>query len=157
MYGVGCDLPGAQGILPQTELFFPNRRIALRRQPHLLTGCWLTIHVRFGWTSHGLHRRCDLHRCLVRFKCGGSVCCSSANDGDTCSNSSFSLTVNDVICQNDVCCDGTRVCTNSTMSDVESLLCPWSSCLFRLTGDLGARLVLQSHLRVQSIIIREHL
>ena len=36
---VGCNLPGAQGVLPQTEDFFPNREFSLRRQPHLLTGC----------------------------------------------------------------------------------------------------------------------
>ena len=58
-----------------------------------------------------------------RFSNLGAVCCSSANDGNTCSNSSFTLTPDDALCQNDVCCDGTRVCTNSTMDEVESLLC----------------------------------
>ena len=119
---VGCDLPGAQGILPQTELFFPNRELRCEGN----RTCSQVVGSPFTFASAGQAMVCigDATCTDVWFVSNvGAVCCSSANDGDTCSNSSFSLTVNDVICQNDVCCDGTRVCTNSTMSDVESLLC----------------------------------
>lgn len=119
---VGCDLPGAQGILPQTELFFPNRELRCEGN----RTCSQVVGSPFTFASAGQAMVCigDATCTDVWFVSNvGAVCCASANDGDTCSNSSFSLTVNDVICQNDVCCDGTRVCTNSTMSDVESLLC----------------------------------
>lgn len=119
---VGCNLPGAQGVLPQTEDFFPNREFRCEGN----RTCSQVVDSPFTFASAGQAMVCigDATCTDVWFVSNvGAVCCSSANDGDTCSNSSFNLTVNDVICQNDVCCDGTRVCTNSTMYDVESLLC----------------------------------
>ena len=120
---VGCDLQAGNAILPNNAQRFPNNE--LRCQGNRTCSQNVTSDTfKFGEAGQIMVCIGDV-TCTDIWKVSnvGAVCCSSANDGDTCSNSSFNLTVNDVLCQNDVCCDGTRVCTNSTMLDVESLLC----------------------------------
>ena len=142
--------------LATTRKPLPEQRIALRRQPHLLTECFgCHIQVRFAWTSHGLHRRCDLHRCLEGFKCGGSVLFLCKWWGHL-----FQF----ILQFDGKRCPLPKWCVLWWHSGVHKFYygrrwkppLPRSSCLFRLTGDLGARLVLQRHLRVQSVIFREH-
>ncbi|CAL1155992.1 unnamed protein product [Cladocopium goreaui] len=120
---VGCDLPGANAVLPQQDNRFPNNELRCEGNR---TCSQNVSSATFKFASPGQVMVCigDV-TCTDVWKVSnvGAACCSSANDGDTCSNSSFNLTANDALCQNDVCCDGTRVCTNSTMDDVESLLC----------------------------------
>jgi len=120
---VGCDLPGANAVLPQQDNRFPNNELRCECNR---TCSQNVSSATFKFASPGQVMVCigDV-TCTDVWKVSnvGAACCSSANDGDTCSNSSFNLTANDALCQNDVCCDGTRVCTNSTMDDVESLLC----------------------------------
>ena len=54
----------------------------------------------------------------------GAACCSSSTDeGQACYNSTFELARSAPLCQNDMCCDGNQVCSNSRLTGIESLLC----------------------------------
>lgn len=120
---VGCELIAPANDLPQAQLRFPAGELRCEGD----RTCSQNVSSDpFNFRSAGQVMVCigdETCKDIWRITNVGAVCCSSANDGDTCSNSTFNLTADDMLCQNDVCCDGTRVCTNSTMDEVESLLC----------------------------------
>ena len=92
---VGCDLPGANAVLPQQDNRFPNNELRCEGNR---TCSQNVSSATFKFASPGQVMVCigDV-TCTDVWKVSnvGAACCSSAHDGDTCSNSSFNLTAND--------------------------------------------------------------
>eukprot|EP00490_Sorites_sp_Unknown_P009016 CAMPEP_0114661210 /NCGR_PEP_ID=MMETSP0191-20121206/21945_1 /TAXON_ID=126664 /ORGANISM="Sorites sp." /LENGTH=444 /DNA_ID=CAMNT_0001892855 /DNA_START=92 /DNA_END=1426 /DNA_ORIENTATION=+ len=135
-----CNLQGQNSTLPTNGFSFPDFKFLCEG----FSACSLTQGSEgITFQDGGQVMVCKgAEACSFTWEVSnvGAICCSSVVErGMTCDSTIFQLGDTDA-CQNDVCCDGNKVCTNSTMNNVESLLCQGnlacSQSMFQIERDL---------------------